>query len=1389
MVHLSDPVHIVRARLIAEYEKLSPDEQKVLQTLSVEMQPISRSILQNHCRIRDKFGRQINSQAWRSFINGLIEKGLTPPGDEPGAIKADPLIIDHCWRHAQRTHRLEALLKDYQSHHYSYYPESSCFFTDYDDAMHAMRSALYRSNYKKFERIYDHCQSKYRAEMLDAHPGVAIFNNPFDPALIEPLRDDIHEEILRFALADCHARFDPAVDICAYLTEGISGEKNLNHSYRQMLGIHRLLQGRFEAADAAHSSTTSDLPLLRAVRAALRGDFAAAIPAFEKALKEARQRNGRRTLFFQDTEGALFLLALITARSADSLHKARDYFNKCINTCENLVCGQFTIISRILIDFMDHTYTRSAPWPYSDSSIFSPWVIYLSALGRYWLDFPVDIDLMRDLRLAATQAAAAGYAWFEGEARTLLHHLNGSAEDETASRNHLQLYGHALVDAVSRTTAWERALESLKAIASVKTPPGAPASAQETRLCWQIEGSNNAKGFSIIRLTSCEQKKLKSGRWSQGRKISVKTLSEMGKKMACLTDQDRQILALAPDTQYSWHESAEFIPALQALRGHPAVYVQDNDGLTPISIECLEPILLVKKTSDGFLLRLEPPIREDGVSLQYDAAGRTLQAYIGSDDHRRIAVLIGPDGMVLPLAAEATLAATIGSLSSMIVTHSDLGSDGSAARSVDADVRIHIAIKACGEGLELELRVRPIVNGKLYPVGHGGSCIFERVQGESLCTQRDLADELLTGRKLLERCPVLASFAGDNSANITISQPMECCAVLAELQDCGDQVVLLWPKDDHIVATRTFNVRDMRMQVRQSNDWFGVEGELTLDDGTVLELRQLLDLVEMAPGTRFVEIGKKHFLALTSEFRRRLDDLRSLTQVQGNGLRLNPFSALLLDDLNQESDTILLDDAWKAHVGSLQTKLAATPALPPTFEGELRDYQQEGFAWLMRLGLIGAGACLADDMGLGKTVQALALLLARSDNGPALIVAPTSVCPNWINESTRFTPTLNVSTFGPGDRAKLVADAGPGDIIVCSYGLFAIERVLLTSRSWHTVVLDEAQAIKNQATRRSRTAMELQAGFRLITTGTPVENNLGELWNLFRFLVPGLLGSSETFTARFIAPIEQKHDTDARHRLKKLIQPFILRRMKKQVLDELPPKTEITLMVEPAVEEAAFYEALRRKAMETISEATGDSAGRNMKVLTQLMRLRRACCHSSMAVPEMAIPSSKMAAFIGLVEELIANQHRALVFSQFVDHLTLIRAELDKMNVTYKYLDGSTPARERERNVQEFQKGGGTLFLISLRAGGFGLNLTGADYVIHMDPWWNPAVEDQASDRVHRIGQQRPVTIYRLIMKGTIEEKIVGLHGRKRDLALSLLDGADVSAKISVEELVRMIRE
>jgi superfamily II DNA or RNA helicase len=466
------------------------------------------------------------------------------------------------------------------------------------------------------------------------------------------------------------------------------------------------------------------------------------------------------------------------------------------------------------------------------------------------------------------------------------------------------------------------------------------------------------------------------------------------------------------------------------------------------------------------------------------------------------------------------------------------------------------------------------------------------------------------------------------------------------------------------------------------------------------------------------------------------------------------------------------------------------------FNGELREYQQEGFNWLSFLREYGLAGILADDMGLGKTIQALALLLTHHKNSkraPSLVVAPTSVVYNWLSEAERFTPTLNTGLFLGRDRTELLAklekeDGKKPDVIFTTYGIIRRDYETLKKIQFEYLILDEAQNIKNPESVGATASKSLKAFHRLALSGTPVENRLKELWSLFDFLMPEFLNNYKEFNETFERPIEAGLD-GAGQKLRKIVHPFILRRLKSQVEKELPDRTDIIHLCELEDEQRSLYlDVLDECRQKVFNEIASRGIGRSqISVLTALLRLRQVCCDPRLLKnnekADADIPSSKLTALLAMISEIVEEGHKILVFSQFVEMLTLVRKELEAAGYTYEYIDGQVPAKDRLDRVNRFNADASIpIFLISLKAGGTGLNLTGADYVIHYDPWWNPAVENQATDRAHRIGQTRHVFNYKLITRGTVEEKILALQKKKKELADLVIGGDESVAKELTKE-------
>ena len=574
--------------------------------------------------------------------------------------------------------------------------------------------------------------------------------------------------------------------------------------------------------------------------------------------------------------------------------------------------------------------------------------------------------------------------------------------------------------------------------------------------------------------------------------------------------------------------------------------------------------------------------------------------------------------------------------------------------------------------------------------------------------------------------------------------------------------------------------------MKGAGQWFEIDGQLKIDTETIIKVSDLIQKVRESKG-RFISLSANEFIALSESLRKQIQAMDSFFTEEKGKLKLSSLTANSLLELEEQGAQLKKNPAFSKLIERMEAAEKENFSIPKQLKAELRNYQIDGFHWMSRLAYWGAGACLADDMGLGKTLQAIAVMLSRGKQGASLVVAPASVVLNWKNELERFAPSLTPLVMNDTgcDRKALVENASEYDVVITTYGLLINEAETLAAKEWNVIALDEAHTIKNKETKMSKAAMELNGAFRLLLTGTPLQNHLGEIWNLFQFANPGLLGSFQQFTEKFISPIEKNGDKNRQKQLKRLLQPFILRRTKTEVLDELPEKTEITLHVELDEQERALYENLRREAISNLEEGSATA----IQTLAEITKLRQAACHPSLVYPELNLSSAKSSAFMKLVEELMKNNHRSLVFSQFTSHLRLIREELDKAHIDYLYLDGSTSLPERNKLVKEFQTGTQPLFLISLKAGGLGLNLTAADFVIHLDPWWNPSIEDQASDRAYRIGQTRPVTVYRLIATQTIEEKIIRLHQTKKSLADSLLDGSDLAHKLTKEEMLELLKE
>jgi SNF2 family DNA or RNA helicase len=1356
-------------------------ERELLELLSIIYTQVARTPL---VQCLSKAGLQIGTTKTiplptiEPLLKRLMSDGLI--SDTRTHVRCLPAIAEVMTREAVCSGRFEAMAEAVRLQfpqiwtHYGY-------FQNYQECLRDFRIAIYRQDVKSIGAILNVAYRDFSSDVRRRDPLEAICLDQFDPEWFITLPLVVIIRTLENSLWQAFTNLEPsgafAFEILMLLARHCPQQfPDLGFSCAFELTI----RGRVsETAPFLERFAGSSIEGLRGFIAFLQGDDAAAIAHYEASLALIKKNSGKRKIFLFDFSGYFFILALIRSARPERLEQARGYLEIAYGRKGTPGSNVYWLLN-LLVTFLQG---QPAIVKQLETSRFflqgDPFQQYLFVLILYWTGSERAADHGENLAALSRKASAAGIDWLAAEMMALHDTLADKKRELSPFFAKQGLV--SMVSLIKKRTSWENALDALIGMGK-RDEKVAAAPKKGSRLVWELTLHKD-----VVHIQPLEQKLSAAGAWSKGRNVALKRLKNEADQLDYLSLQDRNVCLAIVYERYGYYggDNYFFDPdrALPALTGHPYLYGNASENQR-LELVRGEPELQVSRKGGQVLLTLTPELPEQRNTLVVkESAGRWKVMEV-TQEHRRIATVLGA-GLKVPAAAEERVQAAIAALATRLTVHSDIGGD-LPVESVPVDSRIVVQLRPHGAGLSIEMLVRPFGEaGPAFRPGVGGETVVAELTGKRLQTRRDLSGESAAARRVTKALPSL-EFAEEDGEWV-LDDPEECLELLLELKELEGDVVVFWPEGERLRVSRQIASSRLSLSIKQAKDWFAVSGELAVDDNLVLDMRQLVELAGLSKG-RFLQMEDGTFLALTKEFRRRLDEVRAFSEDQGKGVRVHPLAAPALEDFLAEAGKVTVDAGWRKLLERLRSGEQLQPKIPSTFQATLRDYQTEGFAWLARLAHWGVGACLADDMGLGKTLQALALILTRAAAGPTLVVAPTSVCMNWEAETARFAPTLTVRVFGPGDREKFLDSMQPFDLVVCSYGLLQQESELLAKTRWETVVLDEAQAIKNMATQRSQAAMNLQAGFRLITTGTPLENHLGELWNLFRFINPGLLGSHRSFTERFAGPIERQQDKKARGHLKKLIRPFILRRTKNQVLEELPSRTEITYHVELGTEEMAFYEALRRQSLERIAQAD-DPGKKRFQILAELMKLRRACCNPRLVMPDVGLSGAKLAAFVEIVTELRDNGHKALVFSQFVDHLAILRAELDRQQIPYQYLDGSTAIKDRKRAVDAFQAGEGELFLISLKAGGAGLNLTAADYVIHMDPWWNPAVEDQASDRAHRIGQQRPVTIYRLVTRHTIEEQIVELHRTKRDLADSLLEGSDMGSRVTADDLLALLKE
>lgn len=1109
----------------------------------------------------------------------------------------------------------------------------------------------------------------------------------------------------------------------------------------------------------------------------IMGDVATSVEAYERGLRLLRLANPKKKARYEDPIGLCYALALILRQGKGDLEKAEQVLKLPQKLSRLLTVTALKAMLAVLQSRPDEAKEQLEKFSSARSEISGLESVLLLMMAEFWL---------YGKKKEVTEAIVAELALLDqSQLSKWEKHLMAEMEQLKSGAKTFEP-PHLYHPMVQRLDLWESSLTRLENLLQGKGAKSKPAASVEstTRIAYKIQ--HHQSEHRIVDIQPVLQTSKKSG-WTSGRNVALKRYKEGGLP-ECALDQDlacaKGIRSYTVRRGY-WGSSEEYEVNIDKmvplLIDHP--HLVDAFSDQPLQLQEGQLSLDLKEVDGGWRFEVYPKFSASWSSMVTRESGNVLMVYRPAPEQKQVLQVLEAD-VVYPKDVAERLQGVTKQLSQKFVIHGAGVEQDDDVEEVQSDVRVYLSLQSRSEELFIHPKACPLgPNAGGFIPGEGPHRIMAEVEGRKVQTERSFSKE----RESLRIC--CDHLGWDPESFMTegahIVEPIACLQVLDRLRDLEEHVALVWPEGQAKKIRMSLEQSDLKLKFSKGRDWLEVKGEV---EGLDLELLELLKLIKQRQGN-FLVLDDGDILKLSDGL---IKDLQALEMAESEDedLQLHPLLAVQLQHLEGASAGRPSKD-WNLWKKRYEESLNLEVKIPANFEGHLRSYQWEGVQWMMRMAHWGAGVCLADDMGLGKTVQTLAVLLDRSSEGPSLVVAPTSLMRNWQDESMRFASGLRVLIYGEGGpkvRKETLATLGKGDLLLCTYGLLQRDHELIcehsASKPFACLVLDEAQAIKNPRTKRRKAVAKIKAGFKIGLSGTPLENDIQELWSLFDVLNPGLLGPLKRFEDKFDCS-----DDDMRGQvlqgLRTVIQPFILRRLKRDVLKELPAKTEVVLDVELSSKERTLYETLRQSAKEMVESAKGPQ--RRLAIFAELMKLRRACCHPRLIAEEMDFPSSKLELFVELVQNLKSGGHRALVFSQFVEHLKFIREACIEMGLSYQYLDGSTRAKARAEAVESFQAGQGDLFLISLKAGGTGLNLTAADYVIHMDPWWNPAVEDQASDRAHRIGQTRPVTVYRLVAKDTIEERIIELHHHKRDLADSVLSGQAQTKKANLDELVDIL--
>jgi SNF2 family DNA or RNA helicase len=1325
---------------------LSPCEQHIL-LVSALFNGVSRTRLidtLNILGVKDSKSKRFTPPSLHSLLKALQDRDLV--SENQGHWLCDQELTHFMVRRIQKVqpqafYDVVAAIREVDP-----YPPKNSFYQGFcvDTLLRELRLTLYEDNYPGFLDIFEKIQSGHPLHTAQVFPRKYDF--PCEIQVLRKLETSKLFTVLDALVANRIYNLENCSDILPIL-EKLSGV-NPESPIRLLLARIALFRSKLDEASEILSSFRDcphSLPL-KGLLSLLQGKKDLANKKFKKFITHAGKQMNLPFFVAKPELLGWFFCLFDAEKNTAQLNK----WAKILDSHQ----GYFKGIPETLRSLMTQEFDLRG---FCNNRTLSAW---LEILIAFWSGH-LTVQHLPGLELVRNKARMNGWILIADDVESVIASLATGACPSPSP-------GFSLYKPKS---FWSKTLESIQEIYGGKE--------QEERIIWQLSVGEG----KFVELTPQLQKKGKNG-WSKGRNLNYSRLIE---GISAMSEQDHLVARAIHEETYGWRYrnvlSLNIGEALTYLVSHPRVFSETSDKL--VTIEEVKPQLILKKSKGGYHLQGQDYRMSD---YRVESWDEKHLCFSRSDTRYQELVTTLRRMPGLPGEALAELLTTLDFLDPHIEVLSQCKEISFKGEGIMADPYPSLHISQSSKGIRVDFRVQPFgEEGPAFFAGQGSEKVQYTSPTGRLQTQRDFkaeTQELLTLLESFDNFPgeVLEDF------EYVFETRAEFLPFLETLASSKNKTRVFWPEGKPIKVKSIQEKSNVSIRVSgDSQGWLEVEGSIHADRSRIVSIKKLLDDGALLRG-RFFQLSENEYISLTDDLKTKVSRLKQISQETAKGFKIHPVFTEEVQEIGHGLKQFKTDGVFKNNLARLLPPDNSDLSVPFSFQANLRNYQLEGYIWLKKILHWGFGACLADDMGLGKTIQALALLLDQASKGPSLVVAPLSVCHNWIDECRRFAPELNPILFHGTQRENLVEELGKNDLLITSYGIMVTEILRLNKIDFNLVILDEAQAIKNRHTQRHQAAQSLKGSFRLTLSGTPIENNVMELHSLMDFINPGLLGGAKYFAKNFAVAIEQDRRSTRAKKLKKMISPFMLRRQKSEVLQELPPKTEITHWIDLEEEERAHYEAIREKSLEKLSNLDLKKGGR-IEILAEIMRLRRLCCHPQLVLSHSESYGSKIRALENLLEELSSSHHRVLIYSQFIDFLRLVKKSLERKSISYQYLDGSTPLSERRKRVEAFQSGECMAFLISLKAGGTGLNLTAADYVIHLDPWWNPAVEDQASDRAHRIGQQRPVTVYRLVTKDTIEEKILKLHANKRELIDNLLAGNENAAQISSQDLYRLLKE